>query len=44
MEQELFGEVAEVIEKNVIEVRRLLVLAAKEVWKIGKEDVLLAFA
>ena len=44
MGQELFGEVAEVIEKNVIEVRRLLVLAAKSVLKIGKEDVLLAFA
>ena len=44
MEQELFGEVAEVIQKNVIDVRRLLVLAAKGVWKIGKEDVLLAFA
>lgn len=32
------------IVKNVIEVRRLLVLAAKEVWKFGKEDVLLSFA
>ena len=32
----MFGEVAEVNEKNVIEVRKLLVLAAKSVLRIGK--------